>query len=86
MQYELPLIVEDVTDLNVDLETSFTSISTGTTLLLQYTTENVGNTNLELNPRNAITSRAGHKIRNWKILPLNWTVVTKFRYLFDSRI
>ena len=77
MQYELPLIVEDVTDLNVDLETSFTSISTGTTLLLQYTIENVGNTNLELNPRMQLP-QGWTQNTQLEDFTLNWTESRNF--------
>ena len=51
MEYEIPLIVQEVLDLTVALETSFTSITPGNTLALQYTIENVGNKNLDLTPR-----------------------------------
>ena len=51
MEYEIPLVVEEVLELTVALETSFTSITPGNTLALQYTIENVGNENLDLTPR-----------------------------------
>ena len=51
VQYELPLMVEEVLDLTVDLESSFSSITPGNSLSLQYTIENLGNADLELSPR-----------------------------------
>ena len=51
MEYELPLIVQEISELNMDLESSFSSITPGTTISLQYTIENVGNVDLELSPR-----------------------------------
>ena len=51
MQYELPLVVEEILELTVDLESSFSTITPGNSLSLQYTIENVGNSDLELSPR-----------------------------------
>ncbi len=51
MEYEIPLVVEEVQELTVDLESSFSTIAPGSTLSLQYTIENIGNTDLELSPR-----------------------------------
>ena len=45
------LVVEEVLDLTVDLESSFSSITPGNSLSLQYTIENLGNADLELSPR-----------------------------------
>ena len=51
MQYELPLVVEEILELTVDLESSFSTITPGNSLSLQYTIENVGNADLDLSPR-----------------------------------
>lgn len=51
MQYELPLVVEEVLELTVDLESSFSTVTPGNSLSLQYTIENVGNADLDLSPR-----------------------------------
>ena len=51
MQYELPLVVEEVLELTVDLESSFSTVIPGNSLSLQYTIENVGNADLDLSPR-----------------------------------
>jgi len=51
MQYELPLVVEEVLELTVDLESSFSTVTPGNSLSLQYTIENLGNADLDLSPR-----------------------------------
>ena len=51
MEYELPLIVKEISYATVDLESSFSSIIPGNTLSLQYTIENRGNIDLSLSPR-----------------------------------
>ena len=51
VEYNLPLVVDDIKLAIIDLETSFTSITPGNTLSLQYTVENRGNTDLLLEPR-----------------------------------
>ena len=51
MTYELPLVVEEVLEVTVDLESSFSTVIPGNSLALQYTIENVGNTDLDLSPR-----------------------------------
>ena len=51
MEYELPLVVDVLSYVTVDLESSFSSIIPGNTLSLQYTIENQGNIDLILNPR-----------------------------------
>ncbi|MEC8789493.1 MAG: S8 family serine peptidase [Candidatus Thermoplasmatota archaeon] len=51
MQYEIPLVVEDVLELTVDLESSFSTVIPGNSLSLQYTIENMGNADLDLSPR-----------------------------------
>ena len=49
--YQLPLIVRQISELTVDLESSFSSITPGNTISLQYSVENIGNTDLDLSPR-----------------------------------
>ena len=51
MQYELPLAVMEISEVTVDLESSFSSITPGNTISLQYSIENRGNINLNLSPR-----------------------------------
>ena len=51
MEYELPLVVQEISYVTVDLESSFSSITPGNTLSLQYTIENRGNIDLSLSPR-----------------------------------
>ena len=50
-EYELPIIVMQVPNLTIDLETSIGSIMPGSSFTLQYTLENRGNIDLELQPR-----------------------------------
>ena len=50
MEYDLPLIVQEVSNVTIDLESSFTSILPGTTISLQYSIENQGNIDLQLEP------------------------------------
>ena len=50
MQYDLPLVVEEISHITVDLESSFSSITPGNTISLQYSVENRGNVDLVLNP------------------------------------
>ena len=50
MYYELPLVVQEISEVTVDLESSFSSIAPGNTISLQYSIENRGNTNLNLTP------------------------------------
>ena len=49
-EYEFPLIVDEVAQAVIDLETSFSSITPGNTFSLQYTIENEGNVDLILDP------------------------------------
>ena len=51
MEYNLPLVVEEISHVTVDLESSFSTVTPGNTLSLQYTIENRGNVDLILNPR-----------------------------------
>jgi subtilisin family serine protease/uncharacterized membrane protein len=51
VEYNLPLFVDEIKLALVDLETTFSSITPGNTLSLQYTIENRGNTDLLLDPR-----------------------------------
>ena len=50
VEYDLPLVVEEVSHITVDLESSFSSITPGNTISLQYSVENRGNVDLMLNP------------------------------------
>ncbi len=50
VDYELPLVVEEISHVTVDLESSFSSITPGNTISLQYSVENRGNIDLALNP------------------------------------
>ena len=50
VDYELPLVVEEISHVTVDLESSFSSITPGNTISLQYSVENKGNIDLMLNP------------------------------------
>ena len=49
-EYELPLVVTEVTEVVIDSETSFSSVTPGNTFTLQYTIENEGNVDLILEP------------------------------------
>ena len=51
MLYELPLVVQEISEVTVDLESSFSSITPGNTISLQYSIENRGNMDLDLSPR-----------------------------------
>ncbi len=51
MLYELPLVVQEISEVTVDLESSFSSITPGNTISLQYSIENRGNMDLNLSPR-----------------------------------
>ena len=51
MLYELPLIVQEIPEVIVDLESSFSTITQGNTISLQYSVENRGNVDLNLEPR-----------------------------------
>ena len=51
MLYELPLVVREISEVTVDLESSFSSITPGNTISLQYSIENRGNMDLNLSPR-----------------------------------
>lgn len=51
MLYELPLIVQEIPEVIVDLESSFSTITPGNTISLQYSVENRGNVDLNLEPR-----------------------------------
>ena len=51
MEYELPLVVQEISELTVDLESSISIITPGNTISLQYTIENIGNNDLQLIPR-----------------------------------
>ena len=64
VEYELPLVVQQIPLVTVDLETTFSTIVPGNTISLQYTIENRGNVDLTLNP--ALQ------------LPLGWTHNTNF--------
>ncbi len=50
IEYELPLLVEEIKQVEIDLETSFSSVTPGNTFALQYTIENRGNVDLTLDP------------------------------------
>ncbi len=50
VQYDLPLVVEEISHITVDLESSFSSITPGNTISLQYSVENRGNVDVILNP------------------------------------
>ena len=49
-EYDLPLVIENIPLVTVDLESSFSAIIPGNTISLQYTIENRGNVDLILNP------------------------------------
>ena len=49
-EYELPLVIQNIPLVTVDLESSFSSIIPGNTISLQYTIENRGNVDLVLTP------------------------------------
>jgi len=49
--YDLPLIVQEIKEISVNLETQLSSIMPGSTISLQYSIEHEGNIDLDLSPR-----------------------------------